>query len=62
MKMTHRNFLLSSGCALMLPQLAAIAKTTAVVPQRLVFLGFSYGFTKDFYPTTFGRAFSFRQV
>jgi hypothetical protein len=55
MKIDRRQFLLASGSTLLLPPLESFAKTAKAAPQRLVFLGFSYGFTEEFYPTGFGE-------
>lgn len=55
MKINRRHFLAASGSALLLPQLESVAESK-VAPQRLVFLGFSYGFTEQFYVKKAGRA------
>jgi len=55
MKLNRRKFLLSSSSALFLPQLEVATAQDSKPPQRLVFLGFGFGFTEEFYPTTYGR-------
>lgn len=61
MKPDRRHFLAASGSALLLPQLECFAKADVAksAPQRLVFLGFSYGFTEDFFVKKPGRDFEF---
>ncbi|MGB0580313.1 MAG: DUF1552 domain-containing protein [Limisphaerales bacterium] len=56
MNIDRRHFLTASGSALLLPQLEAFAQAKTA-PQRLVFLGFSYGFTEDFFVQKPGRDF-----
>jgi hypothetical protein len=53
---TRRQFLAAAGSTLFLPQLEAFAKA-GTAPQRLVFLGFSYGFTEEFFVKKPGRDF-----
>lgn len=53
---TRRQFLAAAGSTLFLPQLEAFAKV-GTAPQRLVFLGFSYGFTEEFFVKKPGRDF-----
>ena len=59
MQLDRRHFLAGSGTALLLPQLQCFAAADDVIsaPQRLVFLGFSYGFTEEFYVKKPGRDF-----
>ncbi len=59
MKINRRHFLVSSSSILALPQLEAFAETTEETPQRMVFLGFSYGFTEEFYPKQAGSEYRF---
>ena len=54
MILNRRHFLASSTSLLALPQLQLAASETGKAPQRVVFLGFGFGFTEDFYATTFG--------
>jgi hypothetical protein len=56
MNCNRRQFLAAAGSTLFLPQLEAFAKAGAA-PQRLVFLGFSYGFTEEFFVKKPGRDF-----
>ena len=56
MKLNRREFLAASGSLMMLPQLEAFAGQKPP-PQRLVFLGFSYGFTEEFFVKKAGRDF-----
>lgn len=55
MKISRRNFLAASGSVLLLPHLQALDEKKNKAPERLIFLGFSYGFTKEFYPEDFGK-------
>lgn len=59
MKPDRRHFLAASSSALLLPQLESFASEEGVksAPQRLVFLGFSYGFTEEFFVRKSGRDF-----
>ena len=50
----RRKFLLSSGGFLALPQLASTAEKENKAPERLAFLSFGFGFTKEFFPREFG--------
>ena len=54
MKINRRNFLISTGAFLALPNLNANETLASSVQQRLVFLGVGFGFTQDFYPKDFG--------
>jgi hypothetical protein len=54
MTLNRRHFLASSTSLLALPHLQVAASETGKAPQRVVFLGFGFGFTEDFYATTFG--------
>lgn len=57
MKIDRRHFVAASGSALLLPQLEVTAAKKRQAPTRLVFLGFSYGFTEEFYANTFGHGY-----
>lgn len=51
----RRHFLASSGSLLLLPQLEAASLKTGKPQQRVVFLGFGFGFTEDFFADTYGK-------
>jgi len=53
---SRRQFIAAAGAMLFLPQLEAFSKA-GTAPQRLVFLGFSYGFTEEFFVKKPGRDF-----
>jgi hypothetical protein len=53
---SRRQFIAAAGAMLFLPQLEAFSKA-GTAPQRLVFLGFSYGFTEEFFVKKPGREF-----
>ncbi|MFZ9874679.1 MAG: DUF1552 domain-containing protein [Opitutales bacterium] len=54
--LSRRQFIAAAGAMLFLPQLEAFSKA-GTAPQRLVFLGFSYGFTEEFFVKKPGRDF-----
>lgn len=59
MNLNRRDLLLATGAGLLLPQLETFggANDASKAPQRLVFLGFSYGFTEEFFVRKPGREF-----